>query len=46
VIKASEPMSTQAGRPNPQLVEGKWDDDAFAELADALRELHAEDSDE
>jgi len=43
LIKVSEPVPGQAERPSPQLVEGEWDDDAFAELAEALRELHADD---
>jgi hypothetical protein len=46
VIKASEPLPSQAERPSPQLVEGEWDDDAFAELADAVWESHAHDPDE
>jgi hypothetical protein len=38
VIKSSEPLDSAAVPPTPELVEGTWDDDAFAELAAEVRE--------
>ncbi len=43
VIKSSEPRSSTAPHPSPELVEGKWDDDAFAELAREALEATEED---
>jgi hypothetical protein len=43
VIRASELRDSSAPLPTPQLVEGKWDDDAFAELAREMAEAHEDD---
>ena len=43
VIRASEPRDSAASLPSPQLVEGQWNDDAFAELAREMAEAHEED---
>ena len=37
-------MASQAISPTPELVEGEWDDDAFAELAEAYREAAEEET--
>jgi len=43
VIRSSEPRSSVESRPSPNLVEGEWDDDAFAELAAEAMEAADED---
>jgi hypothetical protein len=38
VIRSSEPFDSTAVPPTPELVEGRWDNDAFAELAAEMQE--------
>ena len=45
VIRASEPFDSLAVEPTPELVEGRWDDDAFAELAAEVQEAEERDFD-
>ena len=42
VIRASEPFDSTAVAPTPELVEGTWDNDAFAEMAAELHEAQLE----
>ena len=44
LVKVSEPLPSQAVSPIPEFVEGEWDDNAFAELAEATRDATVEEA--
>ena len=46
VVKISEPFGAGPGGPQPQFVEGEWDDAAMAEALSALTDFDLGDSDE